>query len=793
MIAKRVEKGNNTYYQTWRGHTEDSLKILKEFIEKNYEFVRSFCRDKNISLNRFLNSCFSTVYLHDLGKLCEEFQKNIKAGKSSSKYPHAFYTYFLMKELDFAPISEEIPYEELAVLGHHTQLHKNIYENRSNIKKPSFLGSEIRKKIGDLEEIFRENEFFKLFKFDCNVKKGVFPELDIRNEVKELKKIKAVKFNEPLKKQENIKSIFTVLFSILQTCDDYSSQKFKSYIKNHMPSKKHHESVINENTELLPQIDISSPRKAIMPSFDPYKFQKKLSEECPEKGILFAPCGRGKTEGALLWALKALKKFDKNKIIFAMPTQVTSNAMWERLCKKFGHGESDGEKKENGKKFVGLFHGKSFIKQKKETESREKAWDENFKGNIFFKPITISTIDHVLYSSIHGFSQADFGFGNLQNSVIVFDEAHYYEKITIEHLISFYKLLSELKIPHILMTGTLPQFMEAELREYVSSSYKKIKDSEGLYFKPFKIIKKEKPIIKDNKVNEDFVKKVREKYEKNLDQTIILNTVKRSRKVYETLKEELELENKDILLYHSRFMYKDRIKKEELIDEKDNSEIPFILVATQVVEISLDLSADLMYTEIAPPDAIGQRAGRLHRGAKEWKNEIDYELIIYPVESNAPYDNEIMENTKEQINCYCGPCSYLNIKELCDSVYSDYNIKAPTNLIGTSNDFFRQGTLFGPEYYKITNENEEGRSLKIRESSFQKIEVIPYSEFKSYGDKALRGENLVQIPYYLYKNNPECFTQHDKKNNTYIFCHYPYSFEKGFNKKEDCKASSNII
>lgn len=75
-------------------------------------------------------------------------------------------------------------------------------------------------------------------------------------------------------------------------------------------------------------------------------------------------------------ALNALKNFKRNKIILAMPTQVTSNAMYDRLVKIFGE--------EN----VGLFHGKSFIKLRdsKEIEDEddlEEIRDENFKGNVF--------------------------------------------------------------------------------------------------------------------------------------------------------------------------------------------------------------------------------------------------------------------------------------------------------------------------------------------------------------------------------------------------------------------------
>ena len=103
----------------------------------------------------------------------------------------------------------------------------------------------------------------------------------------------------------------------------------------------------------------------ILKNNNPYFYQVdqpgRLCGDIPFFGLLFAPCGRGKTETSLIWALKALKKYKRNKIVFAMPTQITSNAMWERFCEIFGNGESQQERIETGKKQVGLFHGKSFM------------------------------------------------------------------------------------------------------------------------------------------------------------------------------------------------------------------------------------------------------------------------------------------------------------------------------------------------------------------------------------------------------------------------------------------------
>ena len=95
----------------------------------------------------------------------------------------------------------------------------------------------------------------------------------------------------------------------------------------------------------------------------------------------------------------------------------------------------------------------------------------------------MTTIDHLIYSFVHGFRQADFALGNLQNATIIFDEVHYYEKHTLNHLTTLFRLLKKFDIPHLLMSGTLPDFIRDELENYVE-----VIDKEGIEYTPFLLI-----------------------------------------------------------------------------------------------------------------------------------------------------------------------------------------------------------------------------------------------------------------------------------------------------------------
>ncbi len=821
---------NNKYFQTLRGHTIDALKILNAYIETNSDIIEQFCKRWRLNKESFLRCLFITVYLHDIGKLTKQFQENIGNGKTSQRYPHAFYGQFILNEIDFpclldAPIA---PIEKAAIMGHHTQLHSQLYSGYEDFNKPSFLEADIKAFVRDAKDIHSELSFDKWFSFD---------ELNI-NSLPESRKFTltlqgyrkdVINETSSFEDKEKLKSIFCYIFSILETCDDYSSAEFSQFIKGYNGSDSVFDSVMKEPTKYVPWLSIDNPYETILGEHSPYDYQNdspgKLCGDVPFYGLLFAPCGRGKTEAALIWALKAMKRYQRNKIIFAMPTQITSNAMWERFCELFGDGGTKEERIKSGKKYVGLFHGKSFIKLKgekeREKENEEDLTDEDldevrgeaFKGKIFFKPITVTTIDHLIYSFIHGFSQADFALGNLQNAVMVFDEVHYYEKQTLEHIMTLLGLLKEMKIPHLLMSGTLPKFFIEKVKELNSEYQCPFTDDEGLRFEPFKIelLSKEKLVTKDW-INEKVLTEIEENYHKSRIQFIILNTVERSKLIYETLINRLPQseDSPRIILHHSQFTYIDREKKERNIlhSLKEEELRPFILVATQVIEISLDISCDLMYTELAPGDALGQRGGRLNRKGRTWtSNGVEHLMRVFMTEElddaepkNRPYDPNLLKKTIGVVNDM--PYSYIGLKNVCDEIYSDYELTTPTPL----KNVFNECCLFGKSPYEI-NFGDEGkaRSIEIRSEKVQKLDVIPWSYYANDVGE-LKVENQAKIPLWWYKQDQKehggvtrCFELVNKsigwKERPYWICKIPYNKEIGFDYKrvDDCDFSDDNI
>lgn len=771
-LAKLELKNGEKYFQTLEGHTKDALKILKAYIQRNYDVITQFCERWKLNKEKFLRNLFLTVYLHDIGKLTKEFQENIRQNKRSQKYPHAYYGFFLLYE-SFTDTVIEIPIELVAILGHHTQLYDQLYSDYNQFEKPTFLESEIVEFVNRAVRVHKELSFNEFFEFDGFT--VTIPEFRWKRiEKARINLIRKIKMHlDENRNWERTKSIFSYFFAILQTCDDYASAHFSKFVERYDGEERIFDSVLENPNEYVPVLKVDDPIRVVLGDKGPYKFQKDLLG-APKFVTLFAPCGRGKTEAALLWALNALEKYKRNKIIFAMPTQTTSNAMYDRLKTIFGEVN------------VGLYHGRCFIKLRddlkkeadedfEEEKDVEEIRSETFKGNIFFKPITITTVDHLIYSFVKGFSQADFALGNLQNAVIIFDEVHYYEKLTLEHLLTLFKQLIKMDIPHLLMSGTLPDFMLKEL----DNCYKHIIDEDGLEFRPFKLEFHGKSIFDD-----DVVAEIVKNYRKGLTQFAILNTVERAKQFYLRLKEEFRnLDEPNIMLYHSQFTYNDRVKKENEIYSRIKNK-PFILVATQVIEVSLDISCDVMYSELAPPDAIGQRAGRLNRKGKEWNNEVEHALKIYLPKEHLPYEENLFNKVKSVVRGYQKPMSYREIKEFCDKVYADYALEVPNDLLS----FFRKCTVFGYSWREITFDGEEGRRFRVRDEKIQHIDVVPECIYEKEGNNALKAENMAKIPlYYLLEDMRKgsgwfypVEVQKGRRTKTYWICRYPYSYEIGF-------------
>ncbi len=345
-----------------------------------------------------------------------------------------------------------------------------------------------------------------------------------------------------------------------------------------------------------------------------------------------APTGSGKTEAVIAPFLNQFVKDEFNiapRLIYVLPMRVLVNTVADRIrnyCNKIS----------------------PYISVK--VQHRDTP-DSPF----FISDIVVTTLDQFVYGFSRASSQLghhiDIPAGAIASSIVVFDEAHMYrDEFTFSVMRAILEILQKTRIPFVIMTATMPESLEKSLFER-EDLFKNLKRIISYEFKGGTVKWKlqDFPLYDGEECNipTDLLEKIKRK--KTL---IVLNQVKRAQKVYRFIKDVLDLENGQIVLLHSRFTKRDRIRYEKKAlsiiphKKKDKIAIPEgigIVVSTQVLEAGIDFSAELLLTELAPADSLIQRIGRCAR----YKGQRG-EVIIFPLEDDKgwmPYKIEHIDNT----------------------------------------------------------------------------------------------------------------------------------------------------
>jgi CRISPR-associated endonuclease/helicase Cas3 len=797
VLAKLVTTSDGLRYQSLPGHSQDTVTALGYLLKD--PGVAAFCRRWGIPA-RDLELLSSLVcLLHDWGKATRPFQQAIAQGRHSPDFPHALVALPLIvdvwQRLRLPTLWPDGPLlEALAVVSHHSGLYSGLYKGlpRPNERLRYLpqtaplldealawlgdrLGDSRLRPVGDWPVdrwgSYNLDQCVNFLHYRLGgTAAGVTASGDDAATVR-------------------LKCLYSFLLSLLKRADQWASQHFESAATGLAVS-------VGESLTpppmpwRLPQ-DARQRVKASLPSLYPY--QQKLAEMDSPQVVLMAPCGRGKTEAALLWALRLWEEGQIGRIVLAMPTQVTSNAMRQRLAELLG---SDA---------VGLYHGRSYMEhrelqrlslsQEREAddldpaEEREAAKSENYIGEHFLRPVTVTTVDHLLYTFVHGYRQADMALGILQTAAIVFDEVHYYDRRMLAELRELFRILRLMRVPHLLMSGTLPSFLISEAR---LGDYEHVSDEEGLGRRPFYLHTRDEPLLQKAEGGDGgpwapsprALAELVHGYREGLVQFVVVNTVGRAQALYRALKGQLGREER-LLCLHSRFAYQHRREKEKrLLEWLERGERPLLLVATQIIEVSLNISCDRMFSELCPIDALAQRAGRLHRGAAKPDG---HRLDIFPVAGPEPYVEgrnqplPYMERTWQLLQNGL-PVSYGWVREACDRVYHDATLG-----LADLPRLFRECTLFGPNHDEVRFSEDQGKLYRPRQIVMPTIDVIPEAVLEERGDEGLDPIYLAPVPvWWVGKSNREglgLFYPHSRGSRTWLVCRLPYDPEVGFHEE----------
>lgn len=331
--------------------------------------------------------------------------------------------------------------------------------------------------------------------------------------------------------------------------------------------------------------------------------------------ILRAPTGSGKTEAVFLPFVTLAGNSLPSRLLYALPLRSLANQVAERMRK---HAERLGK----GNWRIRLQHGQAP------------------ESVLFAADVVICTIDQLITSYActpltlpvrHGNIPA----GSVMSSFIVFDEVHLFDP---ERALQAMRLICErlhrLSLPFALLSATLPDsvlsFWQSEFGcECIEASCEPVQRNVWMEFI-------DRPLDTDA-----IIEAMQDGHQRIL---VVVNTVERVIKLFEQIRERGVKLGYECELLHSRFLHDDRRAKEDWVVRrfgKDTEVDKSLLVATQVVEAGLDISADCVLTELAPVDATIQRAGRCAR----WGG--DGVVKVFEVEKSAPYDDKLVSKTRE--------------------------------------------------------------------------------------------------------------------------------------------------
>ncbi|WP_170254617.1 CRISPR-associated helicase Cas3' [Phaeodactylibacter luteus] len=327
---------------------------------------------------------------------------------------------------------------------------------------------------------------------------------------------------------------------------------------------------------------------------------QQLAEDNYREDLLVfrAPTGAGKTSAALLWAKKQIETRRAERLVIAMPTRFTSTAM--ALSTEDDISE------------VGLYHSSAKFVERKHRKVTNQTFDaHSLYARWLMTPVTICTVDHLLMSLTLTREDHHITSFNLANSCLVIDEADAYDDFVRQNMAVLLQACKHWKVPVLFMSASIADCERDFFREIGYGTVKILEDDSEYEQEQCRLSG-----IEDFEQPEDIEHLLAECIAKEAA-IIYVNTVDRAVQLFRNLKDQVT--DVPIFLYHSRFLEKDKRQKEEAILQAlgkaawEEGKARGIVIMTQIGEMSINISAEIMLSELCPIDRLVQRVGRLCR------------------------------------------------------------------------------------------------------------------------------------------------------------------------------------
>lgn len=344
------------------------------------------------------------------------------------------------------------------------------------------------------------------------------------------------------------------------------------------------------------------------------ELQRYTYENRDNNIIVVANTGMGKTEAGLRW-------IGNNKGFFILPLRTAINAIYKRMVENII--TDDIEKR------VVLVHSEAknyLIENSKNVEEVDEYLKE---GRNFSIPLTVTTLDQI-FSFVFKYPGYELKLATLSYSKIIIDEIQAYSPDLLAYIARGLEMIRKAGGKFAILTATFPPFL------------KKLLNLEDIKYEKF-VIGKDRHNIKvlKEELNIEFI--IEHYLEKGKKVLVICNTVKKSQEVYEQIKEKID----DVQLLHSKFIKRDRGEKERKILDFGRTENigEGIWISTSLVEASLDIDFDYLFTELNDLSGLFQRMGRVNRKGQKENYKWEPNVYLFSEIEKKLYRNGFIDET----------------------------------------------------------------------------------------------------------------------------------------------------
>ncbi|HXG20602.1 MAG TPA: CRISPR-associated helicase Cas3', partial [Methylomirabilota bacterium] len=477
-------------------------------------------------------------------------------------------------------------------------------------------------------------------------------------------------------------------------------------------------SPLKEVQETVERLDLGSLENL-------YTHQREAAN-CTGHALLVAPTGSGKTEAALLWTARQQEDDgSKGRIFYLLPYQASLNAMHARLSRYFPEAVA----LQHSRALQALYRSlleKGYTPEKAEDVARR----ERSLARLHYHPIRVLTPYQLLRGAfkLRGYEAL---YTDAAEGLFIFDEVHAYEPKRLGMILGMVEYLQRyLGGKFLVMSATFPQVLRDALGEVLGNTVV-LSAGDALY----KSFARHTLHLVEGRINDSTIlERIAQHARSGESVLVVCNTVRTAAEVYDALRERLGNTNTLVEMLHGRFNARDRFRKEQRLlnrmgtRQRDRTVSPTVLIATQVVEVSLDIDFDTLFSEPAPLEALVQRFGRVNRGRRYATRDVH--VLTAPFDGQGIYAENYVTGALRILEAHAGQViEESQVGSWLDTIYVGAIGEAWSAEVKQSREEFTAACLAQLRAFQSSQELTE-----LFDKMFDGTEVLPHSlqdEYKS--------------------------------------------------------------